>query len=140
MKNNADIFFAIFKIQCSLSLRSLILWNTLENWFLNSLLRTKCKFYAVENFQHEIGKIHNFLLLGMGPIFGPNLKGVMTLTSTNSLSLLKEVFPFIWTLSCVVHSGIFWTIQNISISQKKRHGWTNRWMNIEGQNGQKECP
>ena len=89
-------------------------------------MKTKCKFYAIGNFQYEIGKIHYFLPLGMGLTFGPNLRGVMTLTSTNSLSLLKEVFPFIGTLSCVVHSGIFRTVQNISISQKRdMDGQTN---------------
>ena len=42
-------------------------------------------------FQHKIGKIDPFLPLGIGQIFGPNLKGVTALIFKQGLKRLQTI-------------------------------------------------
>ena len=74
MKNKTVIYCNLRKISVLFFCEVLIL-TALENWFRDSLKMSK----HLGIFQHSIGKIHHFLPLGMGPIFGHNLKEVTSL-------------------------------------------------------------
>ena len=70
-------FSVILKNHLSFPLKSLI-FELFQRTCLGSLLRSKCKCYW-EFFNIKLGIYITFLPLGTGPIFGPNLRGVMAL-------------------------------------------------------------
>ena len=84
-------FIAILKIHFFFSLWGLKVVIALENCFWDNLLRSQCwcnwEFFNVKYI--ICGKTHHFLSIGMGSIFGPNVRGVTALTCTCIWSVLK---------------------------------------------------
>ena len=57
-------------------------------------------------FQHQIGKLNHFMPLGMGPDFGPNLKGVTSLLGVCMCFFLSQLPDFDPSLIVVSGGGV----------------------------------